>query len=135
VENRGSICSKHWRLCSGRPVLHGSLTMRLGSVPRWRFIRTLKGICEQELLLSYARLDADFGTDNFARNDDFEAAVFLAAAAALSSAKGCLIPAGGRDGVRVETLSDQIGADSFPRALRIVFVHRKQSFNRARVKE
>jgi hypothetical protein len=42
--------------------------------------RTLKGICEQELLLSYARLDADFGTDNFARNDDFEAAVFPAAA-------------------------------------------------------
>jgi hypothetical protein len=43
--------------------------------------RTLKEICDEELLLSYARLDADFGTDNFARNDDFEAAVFLAAAA------------------------------------------------------
>ena len=54
--------------------------------------RTLKRICEEELLLSYARLDADFGNDNFARNDDFEAAVFLAAAAVLSSANGCLIP-------------------------------------------
>jgi hypothetical protein len=52
--------------------------------------RTLKGTCDEELLLSNARLDADFGTDNFARNDDFEAAVFLAAAAAPSSAKGCL---------------------------------------------
>jgi hypothetical protein len=45
------------------------------------FLKAPLYICEQELLLSYARLDADFGTDNFARNDDFEAAVFLAAAA------------------------------------------------------
>jgi hypothetical protein len=42
--------------------------------------------------LSYARLDADLGTDNFAGNDDFGAVVFLAAAAVLSLAKGCLIP-------------------------------------------
>jgi hypothetical protein len=84
--------------------------------------------------LSYARLDTDFGTDNFAGNDDFEAAVFLAAAAVLSSAKGCPIPQQvvvmeGRDPER----SDRRG--HFPARLRIVFVHGKQSFNRAKLKE
>jgi hypothetical protein len=61
--------------------------------------RTLKGIREEELLLSYARLDADFGTDNFARNDDFEAAVFLAACSRVVIGKGLPHPAAsGRDG-------------------------------------